>query len=130
MPKIQVELKDGHLHPVTYYDAERIEDHKHGQMFNITPTGTRSNPHHNLYWSVLRKVCRASGLWPTEKHLHHELKLVCGYYKTTTSPLTGGVIKSTDSISFDSMSQKEFSDYFEAAMEKLAEVLGCDPTDL
>jgi len=34
-----------------------------------------------------------------------------------------------DSISFDDMSQKEFNNYFELAMEKLADAIGYDPLE-
>lgn len=127
MTKLQMQLRNGQFVPVTQYDAQRIEDFKDGQVFNLTTTNTRSNPHHNLYWAALRNVCKATGKWPTEAHLHHELKLACGYYKTTISPLTGGIVRSTDSISFDKMDQQEFMRYFEGAMEKLTEAVGYDP---
>ena len=61
MTKIQVQIKNGQLLPVSQYDAERLEDAKQGQVFNLTATGHRSNPHHNLYWSTLRSVCKATG---------------------------------------------------------------------
>lgn len=127
MTKIQAELRGGLFLPVTEYDAQRIEDMKDGQLVNLSVASKRSNPHHNLYWSALRNVCKATGKWPTEAHLHHELKLACGYYKTTISPLTGGIVRSTDSISFEKMNQAEFMQYFEAAMEKLSEAIGYDP---
>ena len=125
----QMFLRDGQLLPVTAYDAEKMDDYKEGQTFNLHSTGKRSNPHHNLYWSALRRTVKATDMWPTEAHLHHELKLACGYYKTRVSPLTGEVVKATDSISFDDMSQNEFHVYFERSMEKLAEAIGYDPLD-
>lgn len=125
--KIQVQIRDGQLLPVSHYDAERLEDAKQGQVFNLTPTGKRSNPHHNLYWSTLRSVCKATSKWPTEEHLHDLIKLACGYYKFEYSSLVGGFVKMTDSISFDKMTQQEFNQFFESAIEKLAEDLGYDP---
>ena len=81
MRNLQVYIRDGQLLPISQYDAEQLEDAKPGQAYNLKPTGSRSNPHHNLYWSALRNVCKATGKWPTEKHLHEELKFACGYYK-------------------------------------------------
>ena len=34
-----------------------------------------------------------------------------------------------DSISFDDMSQQDFNNYFELAMQKLTEAIGYDPVD-
>jgi hypothetical protein len=49
LPKIQIELRDGQLLPVSQHDAERLGECKSGQIFNLSVTGTRSNPHHNLH---------------------------------------------------------------------------------
>lgn len=128
--KIQVVLRNGKLQPATEYDAMQLSDHKENSTFALHRTNHRSNPHHALYWAALRNACDATGMWPTEQHLHHELKLACGYYKTTISQFTGGIVRSTDSISFSEMDQIEFNKYFELAMGKLAEVIGYDPLSL
>tara|TARA_R110001606_G_scaffold10095_3_gene43226 strand:- start:282 stop:680 length:399 start_codon:yes stop_codon:yes gene_type:complete len=129
VPKIQVTLKNGQLVPISKYDAEQLGEQKSDQIFNLSVTGTRSNPHHNMYWSILKTACDSTGMWPTPKHLHHELKLACGYYKTTISPLTSSIVRHVDSIEFSAMSQSEFMKYFELSMSKLAEAVGYDPTE-
>ena len=125
--KIQVEFKDGQLLPITGYDAELLEDYAQGSVFNLTSTGKRSNPHHKMYWGILRSVCRATGKWPREENLHEDLKWACGYVRLRYNALSGQYMRSPDSISFDDMTQQEFNTYFEMAMEKLAEDLGYDP---
>lgn len=122
-----MELRDGQLMPVSQYDAERMENLPQGTLFNLSVTGKRSNPHHNLYWSILKTACESTGMWPTSKHLHHELKLVCGYYKTTISPLTSSIVRHVDSTEFSAMTQAEFMTYFELAISKLSEAVGYDP---
>lgn len=129
MTKLQMELRNGRLQPVSMYDAERMEDYPEGTLFNLTNTGKRSNPHHNLYWTTLRRVAKATGKWPTEHHLHDELKIACGYVRIKLSALNGELVNIPDSISFDKMSQQEFQRYFELAMAKLAEGIGYDPID-
>ena len=124
---LQMELSDGRLQPVTKYDAERMEDFPNGQLFNLKAAGKRSNPHHNLYWSTLRNVARDTGKWPTEHHLHDELKIACGYVRIKLSGLNGELVNIPDSIRFDKMTQQEFTKYFELAMQKLAEGIGYDP---
>lgn len=129
MQRLQVELKNGKLNPITKYDAEKIEEFASGSVFNLTPTKIRSNQHHNLYWAALRNACKATGKWPTEKHLHNELKWSCGYAQLKFNKITGEHMRLLDSISFDTMTQKEFSEYFELAMQKLSEAIGFDPLE-
>ena len=124
--KIQVYVRDGQLLPVSQYDGEQLEDAKQGQAYNLQPTGKRSNPHHSLYWSVLRNTCKATGRWPSEAHLHSELKWACGYVKMRWNSLASAHMRIMDSISFDDMSQQEFNKYFELSMQKLSEAVGYD----
>ncbi len=127
--KLQVQLSNGRLVPVSQYDAERMEDYAQGALFNLSSTKQRSNPQHNMYWSILRRVAKATGKWPTEHHLHDELKIACGYVRIKLSALNGELVNIPDSISFDKMNQAEFFKYFELAMKKLAEGIGYDPLE-
>ena len=129
MRKLQVQLSNGRLVPVSQYDAERMDDYAQGSLFNLSPTKQRSNPQHNMYWSTLRRVAKATGKWPTEHHLHDELKIACGYVRIKLSALNGELVNIPDSISFDKMNQAEFFKYFELAMKKLAEGIGYDPLE-
>ena len=128
--KIQVQIKDGELHPVTLHDAQQIEEFSQGTVFNITRTAQRSNPQHNLYWATLAKVCKSTGRWPTSAHLHNELKWACGYVRMRWNSLASAHMRMIDSINFDEMDQKEFHQYFDMAMEKLAEAIGHDPLEI
>tara|TARA_R110000822_G_scaffold23346_5_gene72318 strand:- start:281 stop:694 length:414 start_codon:yes stop_codon:yes gene_type:complete len=129
-PTIQMELRNGALSPVTRYDAEIMETYSQGQVFDIKSVSQRSNPHHKLYWTILNHVVKATGAWPTSAHLHNEVKFLTGYYKSIINQSTGGVFCVVDSISFESMDQKEFSIFFDAVMEKLSDKLGIDPMEL
>lgn len=129
-PKIQVELKDGQLLPITEYDALMLDKAKNGQAYTLTSTGRRSNPHINKYWVILDKVVEATGeKWPSKEHLHDELKYACGYFRIRYSEISEMFMRYPDSIGFDDMNQQEFNGYFEMAMAKLAEALGYDPLD-
>ena len=64
---LQVIKSGGQFMPSTEYDAKKIEEYKEGQVFNLQPTGKRSNPHHNLYWATLKNVCDSTNRWPTEQ---------------------------------------------------------------
>lgn len=113
--------------PVSGYEAERLMADPVGTEYDLVKRSRRSNPHNALYWSVLAQVVRATGKWPSSSHLHHELKLACGYRMTVVDWETGGTSQAVDSIAFDEMTQDEFNAYFETAMGKLADHLGFDP---
>jgi hypothetical protein len=128
-PKIQVLKRDGQLLPVTQYDAEAIDELPNGQLFNVATASKRSDPHHKLYWAILNKVVKATGRWATSAHLHDDLKMLAGYYRTVFNGVTGGVYYLPDSIAYERMDQAEFAQYFEASMQRLAETIGYDPME-
>lgn len=128
-PILQVVMRDGVLHPVTRYDAEILETYTTNQLFDIQAVSERSPQHHKLYWSVLNNVVKSTKRWATSAHLHDDLKMLCGYYRTVINQANGGVYYVPDSIAFDKMDQSEFSEFFENAMEKLATAIGYDPME-
>jgi hypothetical protein len=115
------------IHGVSAYDAEILMSDPVGTEYDLVKRSRRSLPQHRLYWQVLTQVIRATGKWPTPEHLHHELKLICGYRMTVVNWETGEVSIAVDSTAFDAMNQDEFKFYFDLAMEKLAEHVGFDP---
>ena len=113
--------------PVSAYDAEILMADPVGTEYDLVKRSRRSLPQHRLYWQALTMVVRATGKWPTPEHLHHELKLACGYRMTVVDWETGEISQAVDSTSFDAMTHDEFKAYFDKAMEKLAEHVGFDP---
>ena len=129
-PRITIQLRDnGAFQPVTAYDAEQLALCSGGQKFSLLPVANRSPEHHKLYWSLLGKIVKATGKWPTSEHLHRELKISLGYYQIIISEF-GGVFYMPDSIAMSKMDQKQFNDFFDAALQKLSETIGFDPFDL
>ena len=129
-PKLQVEKRDGHFLPISIYDAETIEGFPEGQLFDVKPVSRRSDPHHKLYWVVLGRVVKQTGAWATAAHLHDDLKMICGFYRTVVNQATGSIYYTPDSIAYTKMDQKAFSVYFETAMQKLSETIGFDPMEV
>ena len=115
--------------PVTLYDAEMAEEYGNGQLFDVVAVSNRSDPHHKLYWATLGNVVKSTGKWATSKHLHDDLKMLCGYYRTVVNQATGGVYYVPDSAAYKSMDQQQFRQFFDAAMAKLAEAIGYDPLE-
>lgn len=128
-PKIQVEKRDGQFLPITRYDAEEIEKHTDGQLFTVIVASNRSDPHHKFYWLMLNKVVQNNHeLWATATHLHDDLKMILGYYRTVINHASGGVYYVPNSTAYKSMDQKEFQEYFEKVVEQLTRILKYDPT--
>lgn len=113
--------------PVSGYEAERLMADPVGTEYDLVKRSRRSNPQNGLYWQILSQVVRATGKWPTKEHLHHELKIVCGFRMTVVDWETGEATQAVDSTAFDEMKPDEFNRYFELAMAKLADHLGFDP---
>ncbi len=95
----------------------------------MTLIKARSDNQRKLYWMLLGRVCKATGKWPNSEVLHREMVIACGYYRTVISQF-GGVYRFPDSTKMDKMAQKDFNEYFEKALEKLAEAIGIDPMEL
>lgn len=129
-PTLQVVMRDGVLVPVTRYDAELLEVYSNNQLFNIQACSERSEPHHKFYWVILNNVVENTQKWATSSHLHDDLKILCGYYRTVINQNNGQVYYVTDSIAFSKMDQQEFKAFFESAMEKLSAAIGYDPMEL
>ena len=115
------------LSAVSAFDAEQFVNDPVGTEYDLVKRTKRSNPQNSLYWSTLTRVVIATGKWPSAEHLHHELKLICGYRMTVVDWKTGEVSQAVDSTAFDQMSADEFRAYFDLAMQNLAEHVGFDP---
>lgn len=123
---IVVSTKRG-IVPVSQYDAEIIEAAGFGVEYDMKPRSKRSIQHDRLYRKMLARIVEATGKWPTADHLHHDLKLTCGYVTKARNLSTGEIIEVVDSIAHNKMTRAEFMVYFENAVAVLANELGCDP---
>jgi hypothetical protein len=113
--------------PVAAYDFELLDGLPVGTEFDLVERSNRSQPHHRLYWQVLNHVVKATGKWASAAYLHEELKIACGYTTKAVNWNSGQVLIIPASIAFDKMTQREFNEYFDAAMKMLSEHLGYDP---
>lgn len=114
------------LSPVSGFFADMIMDDPMGTEYDLVKRSKRSNPQNGLYWSTLAHVVKATDKWPTPEHLHDALKRVCGFV-TINHDMLGNEYITTDGTAFDAMTADEFREYFDQAMERLADSLGFDP---
>jgi hypothetical protein len=114
------------LSPVDAFFAEQIINDPLGTEYDLVKRTKRSNPQNSLYWVTLGHVVSATGKWPNAEKLHDALKRACGFV-TVSYDMSGKEYITTDSTAFDAMTADEFREYFDQAMEKLADSLGFDP---
>lgn len=127
-----VEKRNGALRPVSSFDAEQMAGFGDGAEFDVKPRARRSNPQNRLYWQTLANVIANTWLsdkWPTTPHLHEALLRDLGYVRVTFD-LDGKPHLTRDSTAFDAMKPDPFRIYFDAAMKRLAELIGADPLAL
>ena len=53
-PKLQVEKREGQFLPLTQYDADEIEAHPNGQLYDVKPVTNRSSQHQRICTMILR----------------------------------------------------------------------------
>ncbi len=115
------------LSPAASIDAEQVWADPVGTEYDLVKRTKRSWPQLKLYWSMLNRIVKATGDWPSSVHLSDEIKLTLGYRRVLANLRTGEVHECPDSIALDNMSHDEFMAYFEAAQALLAEKIGFDP---
>jgi hypothetical protein len=125
-PGITFEKRRGRLVPASALDAEDFDRMSDGTQFEVRSLARRSVPQNNLYWQALENVVKATGRWPTRRHLHRALLRDLGYINVERD-LAGEPHLTVDSTAFDAMKPDEFGIYMTAAMARLAEVTQCDP---
>jgi hypothetical protein len=126
-PGIIFEKRRRHLVPASAIDAEDFDAMPEGTQVELTVLSHRSSAQLRAYWKALDDIVKATGMWATRYHLHDALRRDLGYIHVQRD-LAGEPYLAVDSTAFDAMKPDEFNAYFEAAMQRLAEVTGINPT--
>lgn len=124
--------RKGALWPSDPISDELLEKLPDGKEVLLTIRRARNVRHHKLLWAMLRKVVEnTDGQWPNENALLDELKLATGLAEVRVNLLTGNPYAVPGSISFASMDQTKFKEWFDQATHLLAtKVLRCSPQTL
>lgn len=130
MPSLQMVVQGGHLVPSGPYEQEVISTYQQGAVLTVDMHQKRTLPLLKKYWAVLRDVvanCKTP--WNSTEEASDALKLALGVTDIGKT-VSGQWFIRAGSISFNSMDQAEFKDFFDKAMAVLAEVTGIDPDAL
>lgn len=101
----------------------------HGYLLNVTRP--RNVMHHRKLFALLSVVQDNTDKWPTVETLLADLKISTGLFETRVNMVTGLPYVVAKSISFASMSQDEFEDWFERAVDLISkQVLEMDRAHL
>lgn len=111
--------KGSHLVPDNPISLESIEAMKEGEVVLATIRRPRNGKHHNLLFALIRLVLNNQTKYTNEKSLLVAIKINTGYFDTLTMYVRNVPVEVVlpQSISFVSMDQKEFNDFFQRAMD-------------
>jgi hypothetical protein len=103
---------------------ELTASYKEGSTVLMRIHKPRNIEQHRLLFAVLRKVRENTDRWPNEEVLLKDLKKVTGLYTLRMNGFSGQVEEELESISFASMPQDQFNNWFrDKAVPALADVL-------
>lgn len=109
-----------HLVGATMADAEALEELKHATDYRamLTRPSGRSVKHHRLLFGLI-KLIRDNYPEPlSSKAVLNTLKLLTGHVNVVRL-LTGQIVMTPASISFEAMDQDEFNVWFQRAVEAM-----------
>lgn len=130
MPSLQFVVDGGRLVPAGPYEAEVLATYSRGAQLTVTLHQKRSLPLLKKYFAVLRDVVENCNTpWNSTEEASDALKLALGITDIGKT-VSGQWFIRPGSISFNSMDQAAFRDFFDKAMAVLARVTGIDPEEL
>lgn len=112
--------------PADVHAEELLNSVKLNQECILSLRTSRNPAHHRRLFALLKVVCDNSERYNDVEVLLYDLKVATGLYRTAVNYLTGEVYPVADSISFASMSQARFAEWYKRAVEAMSEHLGID----
>ena len=123
--------RNGGLFPADVEAATGFARMKDGLSYLVNVHRPRNIQHHRKLFALLNLVQDSTEKWATVETLLEDLKLATGLFETRVSALTGMPYPVPKSISFASMSQDEFEQWFDRAVDLISkQVLDMDRAEL
>ena len=126
-PDILVQKTPNGILPYNEFSQDEIAGLANGQVFKAAPRKGRKESTNGAYWIGINTAVKATDAWPTQQHLHDDLKRLCGYVDTYHNPLKGCDEIRVQSTAFAKMSEPEFKAYFQLAQAKFIAAMDFDP---
>lgn len=115
---IRLAMKGGRLVAADALSAEDLAGIREGETVRAQITRPRNIGHHRWFWALMTAVYHAQQepvAYPTVQHMVRALKIALGLFDTWR--VNGRDVLELRSISFAKMSQDEFSQFSERAVE-------------
>ncbi|MCE8438883.1 hypothetical protein [Rhodovulum sulfidophilum] len=126
-PAILIQKTPSGLMPYGPHSGPMLDELVMGQVLTAKPRKGRTIPRNTAYWAGLTTAIENAEAWPTTRHLHDDLKRLCGYVDRYHYPLTGRDEVRVQSTAFNRMGESEFAAYFRLAQMRFAQQMGFDP---
>jgi hypothetical protein len=95
----------------------RLETMPPGTYIRIEWARPRNGQHHRKFFALLTLVAENSETYDTVEKALVAVKLVSGHAEPIIDPVTGQLMQLPKSISYDSMDQDEFDEFYSAAID-------------
>lgn len=119
--------RGGGLFPADLEAATGFARMKDGMAYLVNVHRPRNVRHHRKLFALLNLVQDNTDRWPTVETLLDDLKISTGLFETRVNAVTGIPYVVAKSISFASMSQDEFEQWFDKAVDLICkQVLDMD----
>lgn len=121
--KFIVVKTNGGLKPLYDSDFEIYSKIKIGEEFEIEYKKQRNLKFHKKVFALFKLCFENQEAYSNLNDLRRDLTITAGYYNETANVLTGEVFKHAKSISFASMDNVEFSEYYESIKNVISQWL-------
>jgi hypothetical protein len=101
----------------------KLETMKPGAWLRFEWSSPRNGPHHRKFMALLQLVTENSERYETIPKALNAVKLAAAYYDPFIDPRTGETVPLVKSISYDSMPQEEFDEFYKAALDGVLQVI-------
>lgn len=110
-------------------DFEKAKKIKVGEPYEYEYKNVRNPGHHRKYFAMLNMVFQNQELYNNIDHLRSDLTIEAGYYDLRAN-IHGEEIKEPKSISFASMDQSQFDEYYNACLDVIVKHFHFDKQDI
>lgn len=128
-PPIFVHRQGDKLAGEMQMDRDAIARFAAGDRIKITMHTGRSPARLRFYWQLLGKLVSATDCAPNAEALHSVVKLDLGY-ATPVRLKNGMTVLVPGSIAFDRMTEQEFQNFLDRAIEWVARNYGVTPEEI
>lgn len=129
MKVLLYKARNGGIYPAYEQDAAYVRKVKYGQYFYSEITQPRNILFHRKFFALLNLVFANQERYDQLEDLRWDITVEAGYY-TNHITLLGEVIRKPKSISFASMDDAEFSDFYNKCIDVIVLHFTFDKQDL